>query len=118
MNSFDKAAVALGALGVISPVFHLLDGSAKTNFVAVNGLGMWTFVLIGLVAVVGGATGRAVVVVGAGAVFAVTAVVQLVQFGRSTNVFDGNGSTFTLMFALALGLLVVGLNRSSAPEAA
>lgn len=121
MNGFDKGAIALGILGVLAPVFHLLDGSAKTNFVAANGLGLWTFVVLGLVAIVGGVTHRAVVVTATGAVFAVTAVIQLIQFGRSTNWFEGNGSTFSLMFALALGLLVLGLNRTkglAAQEAA
>ncbi len=117
VNGFDKGAIALGVLGVVSPVFHLLDNSSKTNFVAVDGLGLWTFVVLGLVAIVGGVTHRAIVVSAAGAAFAVTAVIQLVQFGRSTNYFDGNGSTFSLMFALALGLLVLGLNRAKGLEA-
>lgn len=111
MSGFDRGAVALGLLGVVSPVFSLLDRSAKTNFVAVHGPGEWVLVVVGLVAVLGGFTQRSAPVVAAGGLFAVAAVVQLVQFGRGTNWLDGNGSTFSLMFALALGLLVVGLAR-------
>ena len=61
-------------------------------------------------AVIVGATALRPLVLVAGAGYAVATVLQLVQFGRSTNWLNGNGSTFVLLLGLAVGLLVVGLS--------
>jgi hypothetical protein len=50
-----------------------------------------------------------VIISGAG--FAVAAAIQLVQFGRPTNWLAGDGSTFTLLLGLAVGLVAVGTAR-------
>ena len=112
----DRAAVALGAGGVLSDLFAL-STSSNNNFVAVHGPALWVFPVLGAVAIAAGLTGRSSLAVLAAVGYLVAAVVQLVQFGRSTNWLEGNGSTFALLAAWGVGLLLVGLTRrEQAPE--
>ena len=46
-----------------------------------------------------------ILTVGAG--FAVAALLQLVQFGHATNWLGGNGSAFSLVLALGVGVLAL-----------
>ncbi len=118
-NRIFRAAILLGAVGVLSPVFAL-STSSNNNFVKVAGLGLVVLVLLGACAVLGGFLENRLLVRLAGAGFALAALVQLVQFGRSTNWLAGNGSTFSLMLGLAIGLLVVGFvstdDQAAAPS--
>ncbi len=103
-----RATLALGVVGVISPAFALTT-SSNNNFVLVQGLGLVVFPVLGLVAVLGVALAKRLIVILAGAGFALAALVQLAQFGRSPNWLDGNGSTFSLLMALGIGLLATAL---------
>ena len=114
-DALGQAALALGAAGVASPVFALSTGS-NNNFVLVQSLGLVVFPALGLVAILGVVLAQRLFVVLAGAGFALAASVQLFQFGRSTNWLDGNGSTFSLLMALGIGLLAVGLTPSIPPS--
>jgi hypothetical protein len=93
-NPFDRAALTLGAVGVVSPVFAL-STSSNNNFVLVRDASLVVLVILGACAVIGGATALRPLVLVAGAGYAVATVLQLVQFGRSTNWLNGNGSTFS-----------------------
>lgn len=116
-NRFDRAAVALGAGGLLSFVFTFSDGSFRPyDFVQIQGAGLVVILALSAIGLLGGLLGWRVVVIVAGAGFAVAAVIQLLQAGRSPNWLAGNGSTLSLLLALALGLLVVGLApRQSSP---
>lgn len=117
-DPLGRAALALGGMGIISPVFGL-STSSNNNFVLVQNLGLVVFPVLGLVAVLGVALRQRVLAILAGAGFAVAALIQLLQFGRSTNWLDGNGSTFSLLMALGMGLLTVGFTASNpAPDKA
>lgn len=116
-HPLDRAAIALGAAGVVSPVFALTT-SANNNFVLVQGLGLLVFPVLGAGAVIGGAMGQRGIVLAAGAAYVASALIQLAQFGRSTNWIDGNGSTVALLLSLGIGLLVVGLAPRPAPPSA
>ncbi len=107
-DRLGRAALALGVAGVISPVFAL-STSSNNNFVLVQNAGLVVLPVLGVVAVLGVALARRLLVILAGAGFAGAALLQLVQFGRATNWLDGNGSTFSLLMALGIGLLTVGL---------
>ncbi|MFY9916035.1 MAG: hypothetical protein WAK18_15305 [Nocardioidaceae bacterium] len=107
-ESLDRAAATLGAAGVASLVFSLTT-SSNNNFVKVTGPALLVFPLLGLIALAGGLMARRQVVVVAGAAYVVAGLLQLAQFGRSTNWLEGNGSTFALLTSLGIGLLVVGL---------
>lgn len=109
-----RAALALGVTGLVSPLFAL-STSSNNNFVLVQSLGIVVLPLLGLLAVVGVVVARRPLVLLAGAGFAVAAVLQLVQFGRATNWLGGNGSTFSLLMALGIGLLVVAVAPIGSP---
>lgn len=116
-NPYDRGVLGLGVLAVLSPAFSL-STTSNTNFVAVHGAGLITFVVIGVLALLGGLTGRAPVTLLAGAISVLAGVLQFAQFGRSKNWLEGNGSTAALLLGLALGLLVIGLNREATPSVA
>ncbi len=105
-DRFDRAAIVLGGGAVLSLVFALTT-SSNNNFVKVQGVALLIFPLFGLVAVLGGLTGRRPVVLASGVLFVLSGVLQLVQFGHSINWIGGNGSTFALLLAFGIGLLVV-----------
>lgn len=107
-HPLDQAATTLGVAGVASLVFSL-STSSNNSFVPMQGAALIVFPVLGICAVVGGFTGRRILVRLAGAAYIAAAILQLVQFGRSTNWIDGSGSTFALLLALGIGLLVVGL---------
>jgi len=107
-DRFARAAALLGAVGLLSPVFALTT-SSNNNFVTVQNGGLVVLVVLGALAVLGGRTGRMPLVLAAGLGFAAAALLQLLQLGRSTNWFDGSGSTFSLLLALAVGLVTVGV---------
>lgn len=110
--AFDRGAIALGVLAVLSPLFSL-SSTSNTNFVAVHGVGLVAFLVLGVLGIVGGLTHSAPVVVLAGGAAAAAGVLQFAQFGRSSNVLEGNGSTGALFLTLALGWLVIGLERNA-----
>lgn len=105
-ESTGRAALALGTLGVLSPVFALAT-SRNTNFVLMKPAAIFVLPVLGLLTIVGVLLENRIVVLSAGAAFAVAAVLQLVQFGHATNWLGGNGSTFSLLLALGVGLLTL-----------
>jgi len=113
-DPLDKSAIVLGIGGLVCPVFTFVT-SSNNNFVKVEGPALLVFPLLGLVALAGGFTGRRPLVVVAGVAYLLAAVVQLAQFGRDTNWLEGNGSTFALLMALGIGLVVVGLSKPLPP---
>ena len=100
-----RAVLALGAVALASPLFAL-STSSNNNFVQVRGVGLVVLPLLGLLAVLGVATSRAPVVLLAGAAFLLAAVLQLAQVGRSPNWLGGDGSTFSLLLALGIGVTI------------
>lgn len=102
-SQLDRAAIALGVAGVVSPLY-----AVATSFARIQGAALAVIPALGICAIVGGLLSRWVVVA-AGAAFAALAVLQLAQLGRTTNWLDGDASTFAIVLALAAGLLAVGL---------
>lgn len=101
-----RAALALGALGVLSPVFALTT-SSNNNFVLMKAAAIFVLPVLGLITIVGVLLGNRLVILTVGVGFAVAALLQLVQFGHATNWLGGNGSTFSLLLALGAGLLTL-----------
>jgi len=110
-SQLDRAAIALGVAGVVSPLY-----AVATSFARIQGAALAVIPALGICAIVGGLLSRWVVVVAAGAVFAALAVLQLAQLGRTSNWLDGDASTFAILLALAAGLLAVGLTSRTNPE--
>lgn len=113
----DRASVVLGAAALLSSLFTMTTGGpAPVDLVHVGRVGVVAFLVLGMVAVLGGALHRPVLTIAAGAGLVVAAVLQLAQLGRDANWLGGNGSTVSLMGGLGLGLLAVGLSgRTTAP---
>ena len=107
-NAFDRAAMLLGAVAVLSPIFRL-STSSNNNFVSMGNGAIVVALLLGLLALAGGYTSQSVLVVAAGAGFGLAALVQLVQLPLSSNWLGGSGSTFSLFLAFSIGLLAVGI---------
>ena len=105
-DSIGRAALALGAFGVLSPVFALTT-SSNNNFVLMKPAAIFVLPVLGLLTIVGVLLENRIVIMTAGAGFAVAALLQLVQFGHATNWLGGNGSTFSLLLALGVGLLTL-----------
>jgi hypothetical protein len=103
----DRAALALGVASLVSLVFLVVGGAF--GFVTIRSWGIVVAVLLGLLAVAGGWTGRRTLTVVAGAGFVAAAVVQVVGWAGESNVLGGDGSTVSLWLGLGVGLLAVGL---------
>ena len=109
-DPLDRAALVLGLAGLAGTLFALTsDLSANYDLVLVADAAVVVIPTLGLVAVLGGALGRRVLVVVAGVGYGASALLQLGQFGRDTNWLAGDGSTVALLAALGIGLLAVGL---------
>jgi hypothetical protein len=114
-HPLDRAAVALGAAGVLLVLMAPVGGDPWELVQVGLGAAVVTAVL-GALAVVGGRTARAAVVLAAGAGYVAAALLQLAQFGRDTNWLGGNGSTVSFFLGLGAGLLAVALARRSDPD--
>lgn len=107
-HPLDRAALLLGLVGLLSPIFSLTT-SSNNNFVPVQGLGLAVIPVLGALAILGAVMGNRIVILVAGGLCLAAALLQLAQFGRDPNWLEGNGSTFALLLALGIGLSVVGL---------
>lgn len=106
VSSMRRGAFALGALAVGSPLFAL-GRPRLTDFLTMHAAAIIVVPALGLLALVGAATGLRLIVFVAGLGFALSALLQLTQFGRSPNWLGGDGTTFSLLLGLAVGLLAV-----------
>ena len=106
MSSMRRGAFALGALRVGSPLFAL--GRPRfTDFLTMQPAAIIVVPVLGLVVLVGAATGLRLLVFLTGLGFGLSALLQLTQFGRSPNWLGGDGTTFSLLLALAVGSIAV-----------
>lgn len=106
-RSSGRAGLVLGLAALACLVFTL-GGPEEVSFIRVEDGALIALVVLGALAVLGGLARRGVVVVVAGAGFLIASVVQLVQLGRETNWFGGDGSTASLFLGLGVGMLAVG----------
>ncbi len=106
MSSMRRGAFALGALAVGSP-FFALGRPRFTDFLTMQMTAIIVVPVLGLVVLVGAATGLRLLVFLAGLGFAFCALLQLTQFGRSPNWLGGDGTTYSLLLGLAVGSLAV-----------
>nr|WP_294694529.1 hypothetical protein [uncultured Friedmanniella sp.] len=106
LGSMRRGAFALGALAVGSPLFAL--GRPRfTDFLTMKPAAIIVVPVLGLLVLVGAVTGLRLLVFLAGLGFALSALLQLTQFGRSPNWLGGDGTTFSLLLGLTVGLLAV-----------
>jgi hypothetical protein len=111
-RQFDRAAVTLGAAGVLAAVFVLTDGD-PWQLVRIRAVAAILTTVLGGMAIAGGLAGRAALVLAAGAGYLIAALLQLAQFGRDTNWVGGSGSTVSYFLGLGVGLVVITLALES-----
>jgi len=109
-----RAAMWLGVVGVFAASFALASGPWKPA--DIKGLPVVVTIVLGLVAIVGARLTMRVVVLVSAVGYLAAALLQLAQFGRSTNWLGGSGSTFALFLGLGVGLLAVALAPTLDPD--
>ena len=115
VNRFDRGAMLLGVGGVLSGLFTF-STSSDNNFVTVGGASLVILVALGAIAIVGGAVGQPLIVLAAGAGYAVAAATIFIG-NISAKVFLGaQASTVSLMAGLAIGLIVIGYLGRTYPD--
>jgi hypothetical protein len=105
-SALDRAALALGAVSLVSVVFVVLRGD--WDFVRVRGWAVAVAAVLGAVAMVAGWAARPALAAGAGIAFLAAAVVQLVAWAAGDTWLGGDGSTIALWLGLGIGLVTVG----------
>ncbi|MCI0689765.1 MAG: hypothetical protein L0Y54_21385 [Sporichthyaceae bacterium] len=114
VERLNRAALVLGVGTVASSVLGF-PGPIQFRLVRLGGLAVAVLLVIGALAVVAARLGRRGLVAAAGVGLLAAAGLQLAQLGRDTNWLGGDGSTFSLLFSLGIGLTVVGLIPVSVP---
>jgi hypothetical protein len=112
----DRAAVVLGVGAAASPLLGIA-GRPPLKLIAFGIGAVLVALLLGALAVAGGLLSKRALVVLAGAGFAAAAVLLVVtQSLGISNALGGDGSTFGVFLAFAVGLLAVGLARVPVTE--
>jgi hypothetical protein len=112
----DRAAVVLGVGAAASPLLGIA-GRPPLKLIAFGIGAVLVALLLGALAVAGGLLSKRALVVLAGAGLAAAAVLLVVtQSLGISNALGGDGSTFGVFLAFAVGLLAVGLARVPVTE--
>ena len=109
-------ALAAGALALLFArdlAFTSAQGARVGSLFSLNPLGALLTIALAVLALAAAASRAHRLVQAAGAGFLVAAAVQLAQSGRATNWLGGRPSTFSLLLAVAAGLIVLGGAQSA-----
>lgn len=102
-----RVGYGLSAAAAGSMVFILAPSNDAVRLVKVTLVAALVLLVVAVLGVLGARTGRSVLYLAAGGLALAAAVVQLVQFGRSTNWVGGNGSTAALLAGLGIGFCMM-----------
>ena len=113
-----RAAIAIGGAALLCGIAGLVAarglaftaprGALVGTLMSFNAFGALVTVVLAAVALSGAWFGRRALVAAAGGLFALAAVLQLVQAGGDPNLLGGRPSTFSFFLFCAAGLVVVG----------
>jgi len=107
-DAFDRAALVLGLVSIVSAVFVFIHGNFQ--LVQIRAAGLVVALVLGLLAVVASLLEERALVLAAGAAFLLAAAVQLSMLAHGSSGFlGGNASTFSLWLGLGVGLIAVGM---------
>lgn len=98
-----RAGYALSAAAVVSIIFILAPSTDAVRFVKISPAVAVVLLVIALLGALGARTGQAALSLAAGVLALLAALLQLVQFGQSTNWLAGSGSTAALLAGLGVG---------------
>ncbi len=99
----QRAGYSLSAAAAAATLFAFAPSSDAVRFVVVSLPVVVVLLVIALLGLSGARTGRPVLLGLAAGVGVLASVLQLLQFGRSTNWLGGNGSTAAFLAALGIG---------------
>lgn len=108
-GSYDNATVALGLVSLASLFSLLLAGDLR--FAVITGPAIGVAVVLGVLAVIAGATSQPWLAAVAGAAFVVAAIVQVVLVSVREPWLGGNASASAVWLGLGVGLLVLSRAR-------
>jgi hypothetical protein len=107
-RAFDRAAIVLGAVSIMSAAFVFVHGTFQ--LVQIGTVGLVVALVLGLLAIAAGLLAERTLMIAAGVGFLLAATVQLVLLGGGGSGFlGGNASTFSLWLGLGAGLIAIGL---------
>ncbi|MDQ4037787.1 MAG: hypothetical protein M3313_05430 [Actinomycetota bacterium] len=99
----QRVGYGLSAAAAVSILLILAPSNDAVRMAKVTPVAALVLVLVAVVGALGARTGKEALYLAAGGVSLVASVIQLVQFGRSTNWVAGNGSTAALLAGFGLG---------------
>lgn len=107
-RAFDRAAIVLGAVSIMSAAFVFVHGTFQ--LVQIGTVGLVVALVLGLLAIAAGLLAERTLMIAAGVGFLLAATVELVLLGGGGSGFlGGNASTFSLWLGLGAGLIAIGL---------
>ena len=114
----DRAGYGFAAAAAAGTLFALAPPTDAVRVVKVPLPVVVVLLLVAVLGILGARTGRPLLFVVAAGIGLGASVLQLVQFGRSTNWLGGNGSTAAFLAALGIGFAALWYAaRNSAPPA-
>lgn len=99
----SRAGYGLSAAGAAATLLYFAPSSDAVRFVEVSLPVVAVLLVLALVGLLGARTGRSVLFLLAGGIGLIASILQLVQFGGSTNWLGGNGSTAAFLAGLGIG---------------
>ncbi|MBA3338947.1 MAG: hypothetical protein H0T54_04230 [Geodermatophilaceae bacterium] len=106
-HRLQRVGYGLSAAAAVSIVLILAPSNDAVQIAKVGPLVAVVLLVVAVVGVLGARTGQAALYLAAGGLAVAAGLLQLVQFGRSTNWLDGNGSTASLLAGLGVGFLAL-----------
>ncbi len=106
-HRLQRVGYGLSAAAAVSIVLILAPSNDAVQIAKVGPLAAVVLLVVAVVGVLGARTGQPALYLAAGGLAVAAGLLQLVQFGRSTNWLDGNGSTASLLAGLGVGFLAL-----------
>lgn len=98
-----RAGYGLAAAAAAATLFYFAPSGDAVRFVKVSLPVVAVLLVIALAGLLGARTGRSELFAVAGAIGLIASILQLIQFGASTNWLAGNGSTAAFLAGLGIG---------------
>jgi len=102
-HRLQRVGYGLSAAAAVSIVLILAPSNDAVRIAKIGPLAAVVLLVVAVLGVLGARTGQAALYLAAGGLAVAAGLLQLVQFGRSTNWLDGNGSTAALLAGLGIG---------------
>ncbi len=112
----QRVGYGLSAAAAVSLLLILAPSTDAVRFAKVTPVAAVVLLVVAALGALGARAGKEALYLAAGGVAVVASVIQLVQFGRSTNWVEGNGSTAALLAGFGVGFCALWYAGRSAPQ--